>query len=174
MADELVIRMAGDADLPAILAIYNDAVLNTTAIWNDDVVDLADRAAWLAGRQAQGYPVLVALAKDRVLGYGTYGAFRPHQGYRLTVENSIYVAAEARGQGAGAALLGAVIDHATAAGKHVMIAAITAGNAMSIRLHARQGFTEVGRLDAVGVKFGRPLDLILMRRQLTPVITPPA
>ncbi len=168
------IRAALEADLPSILATYNDAVVNTTAIWNDDIVDLDNRRAWFTARTGQGYPVFVADEGGTVLGYGSYGDFRPFQGYRFTVENSVYVAAEARGKGAGAALLGALVAHAGAAGKHVMIAAITAGNEASVRLHARQGFSETGRLGEVGFKFGRYLDLVLMEKRLTRVSSPAA
>jgi phosphinothricin acetyltransferase len=162
----MLIRAATKADLPAILAIYNDAVVNTTAIWNDDVVDLENRRAWAEARRAQGYPLLVAAEGGEALGYGTYGDFRPHQGYRFTVENSIYVAAAARGKGLGAALLAALVDHAATAGKHVMVAAIEAGNAGSIRLHERAGFAESGRMAEVGFKFGRYLDLVLLQKRL--------
>jgi len=160
------IRAAAEADLPAILAIYNDAVVNTTAIWNDDVVDLDNRRAWFAARSAQGYPVLVAEADGAVLGYASYGDFRPFQGYRFTVENSIYVAAAARGRGAGAKLLAALIDHASAAGKHVMVAGITSDNAVSLRLHERQGFVETARMPELGFKFGRFLDLVFLQKRL--------
>jgi L-amino acid N-acyltransferase len=160
------IRAAREADLPAILAIYNDAVLHTTAIWNDDVVDLANREAWFAARTGQGYPVLVAEDAGSVLGYGSYGDFRAFQGYRFTVENSIYVAAEARGKGAGKALLAALIEHAAANGKHVMVAGITADNEVSIRLHERQGFKETARMPELGFKFGRFLDLVFLQKRL--------
>ena len=162
----LSVRDATEADLPAILAIYNDAVVNTSAIWNDDLVDLDNRRAWLEARRRQGYPVLVAAEAGAGLGYGSYGDFRAFQGYRFTVENSVYVSAEARGRGAGSRLLAALVDHAAGAGKHVMIAAITADNAVSVRLHARHGFVETGRLPEVGYKFGRYLDLVLMQRPL--------
>ncbi len=168
------IRSAVAADLPAILAIYNDAVLNTTAIWNDDIVDLDNRLAWLAAREAQGYPVFVAVEDGAVLGYGSYGDFRPFQGYRFTVENSVYVASAARGKGVGAVLLTALVTHAAEAGKHVMIAAITAGNEASLRLHARQGFVATGTLVEVGFKFGRYLDLVLMQKRLTGSSSPAA
>ncbi len=168
------IRSAGTADLPSILAIYNDAVVNTTAIWNDDIVDLDNRRAWLSARESQGYPVFVAVEDGAVLGYGSYGDFRPFQGYRFTVENSVYVASAARGKGVGARLLEALVAHAGAAGKHVMIAAITAGNEASVRLHAHQGFVEKGRLGEVGFKFGRYLDLVLMEKRLTGSSSPAA
>jgi len=160
------IRPASEADLPAILAIYNDAVLNTTAIWNDDVVDLDNRAAWFRARLAQGYPVLVAEGEGTVLGYGSYGDFRAFQGYRFTVENSVYVGPEARGKGAGSRLLDALVQHAAALGKHVMVAGITADNQVSIRLHERQGFAETARMPELGFKFGRFLDLVFLQKRL--------
>ncbi|WP_018181898.1 GNAT family N-acetyltransferase [Kaistia granuli] len=161
-----LIRPATEADIPAILAIYNDAVVNTAAIWNDDVVDLDNRLAWFAARQAQGYPVLVAVESDTVLGYASYGDFRAFQGYRFTVENSIYVASAARGKGAGTALLGALVAHAAANGKHVMVAGIEAGNDVSIRLHERHGFVETARMPELGFKFGRYLDLVFLQKTL--------
>lgn len=161
-----LIRPATEADIPAILAIYNDAVVNTAAIWNDDVVDLDNRLAWFAARQGQGYPVLVAVEGDDVLGYASYGDFRAFQGYRFTVENSIYVASAARGKGAGTALLGALVEHAAANGKHVMVAGIEAGNEVSIRLHARHGFVETARMPELGFKFGRYLDLVFLQKTL--------
>lgn len=160
------IRAATEADLPTILAIYNDAVRNTTAIWNDDLVDLDNRRAWLKLRGSQGYPVLVAAEGGAVLGYASYGDFRPFHGYRFTVENSVYVGAEARGRGAGAALLAALVEHAAAAGKHVMVAAIASDNAVSIRLHEKQGFVETARMPEVGFKFGRYLDLVMLQKRL--------
>ena len=171
----MLVRDAVEADLPAILEIYNDAVLNTTAIWNDIVVDLANRAAWLAERQGQGFPVLVAIAEDgTAAGYATYGPFRPHDGYRHTVENSVYVRGGQRGRGVGYALLTALVAHGQTAGLHAMVAAIEAQNTASIRLHAAHGFAEVGHMPQVGAKFGRWLDLTLMQRQLDHAKTPPA
>ena len=85
------IRDAETADLEAITAIHNDAVLNTTAIWNEEAVTVEDRAAWLAERTGRGYPVIVAVDETGVLGYATFGDWRPHSGYRHTVEHSVYV-----------------------------------------------------------------------------------
>jgi phosphinothricin acetyltransferase len=161
-----VIRPALDADLPGITAIYNDAVARTTAIWNDNQVDIDNRRAWVAARRALGYPVLVADAGGAVLGYGTFGDFRAFDGYRFTVEDSVYVAEAARRRGVATALLGALIAEARALGKHVMLAAITGDNDVSIRLHQRHGFAIVGRLPEVGTKFGRWQELVLMQRML--------
>ncbi|HEV7284702.1 MAG TPA: GNAT family N-acetyltransferase [Kaistia sp.] len=160
------IRPATEADLPAILAIYNDAVVNTAAIWNDDIVDLDNRIAWFRTRTGQGFPVLVAVEGDHVLGYASYGDFRAFQGYRFTVENSIYVAGDARGKGAGSALLAALVDAARAQGKHMMVAGIEAGNDVSLRLHAKQGFVETARMPKLGFKFGRYLDLVFLQKTL--------
>jgi L-amino acid N-acyltransferase YncA len=159
------IRPALEADLPAILAIYNDAVENTTAIWNETPVDLGNRRSWVAERTGRGFPVLVA-ERDLVIGYGSFGDFRPFEGYRVTVEHSVYVAKDAHGQGAGQALLAALIAEARRMEKRNMIGAIDAANAASIALHAKLGFAEAGRLPGVGTKFGRPLDLVLMQKVL--------
>lgn len=163
------IRDARDSDLEAIRAIFNDAVLNTTAIWMDATVDLANRQAWLAARRQQGYPVLVAVdAGDHVLGYAAYGDWRPFDGFCNTVENSLYISAEQRGRGLGVVLLDALIERARAGGKHVMVAAIESSNSASIGLHQRFGFTISGQMPQVGRKFGRWLDLTFMQLILTP------
>lgn len=160
----LSIRDAQDSDLQAIRAIFNEAVLNTTAIWMDQPVDLANRQAWLAVRRQQGYPVLVAVdADEQVLGYAAYGDWRPFEGFRHTVENSLYVRADQRGQGIGPLLLGALIERAKAAKLHVMVAAIERENSASIRLHLRLGFTITGQMPQVGRKFDRWLDLTFMQ-----------
>lgn len=148
-----------------IAAIYNHAVEHTTAIWNERLVDAADRADWLAARQADGFPVLVATEEDgtTVLGYASYGPWRPHDGYRRTVEHSVYVREGLRGRGTGSALLTALIERACAQGLHVMVAGIDAANHGSVRLHERLGFTRVGVLPEVGTKFGRWLDLAFLQ-----------
>jgi phosphinothricin acetyltransferase len=161
-----MIRAATDTDLAAILAIYNDAVLNTTAIWNESVADLENRRQWFAARCAAGFPVLVAERAGEVVGYGSFGDFRPFEGYRITVEHSLYVAADARRQGIGVALLAALIEEARRLDKRVMIGGIDAANEASIALHRKFGFVESGRLPGVGTKFGRLLDLVLMQKTL--------
>jgi L-amino acid N-acyltransferase YncA len=162
----MIVRAATENDLPSILAIYNDAVLNTTAIWNETPVDLANRRAWFEARRAAGFPVLVADERGVVVGYGSLSDFRPFEGYRVTVEHSLYVAADARRKGLGAALLTALMQDARQLGKRAMIGGIDGANAPSISLHEKFGFAEVGRLPGVGEKFGRPLDLVLMQKTL--------
>lgn len=158
------IREATEEDMAAVTAIYNDAVTRTTAVWNDKPVDLADRLAWRAERLRAGYPVLVAVAGDGdVLGYASFGAWRAFDGYRHTVEHSVYVRSDQRGAGLGQALMEALIDRARALGKHVMVAGIEAGNRSSIRLHEKLGFRQVGLLPEVGTKFGKWLDLAFLQ-----------
>lgn len=163
------IRDVTDADLAGIREIYNDAVLNTTAIWNEKTVDLANRRAWLAERNAQGYPVLVAVdEQDQVLGYASFGDWRTWDGYRHTVEHSVYVKNDHIGAGIGKALMRALIDRARALGKHVMVAGIESENRASIHMHQQLGFVHVGQLREVGTKFGRWLDLTFMQLIINP------
>lgn len=161
------INDAGPADAGGIAEIYNDAVAHGTAIWNDVLVDARNRVLWIAERQEHGFAVLVARdAAGMVAGYAATGPFRAFDGYRLTVEHSVYVRADRRGQGLGEALLDALIARSRKDGFHVMVAAIEAGNAASIELHRKLGFVDRGLLPEVGVKYGRWLDLALMSLRL--------
>lgn len=158
------IRDAGPQDIGGILAIYNDAVARSTAVWNVTTVDAANRTAWLADRQRAGYPVLVAVdAGAGVLGYASFGDWRAFDGYRFTVEHSVYVRADQRGGGIGRALMTVLIGRARAMGKHVMVGGIEAGNVASIRLHESLGFEQAGVVRQVGTKFGVWLDLAFLQ-----------
>ncbi|WP_324743888.1 GNAT family N-acetyltransferase [Pseudomonas veronii] len=168
-----MIRDATEQDLPAIRDIYNDAVLNTTAIWNEQLVDLANRQAWFTARQAQRYPILVAVDNDEVTGYASFGDWRPFEGYRYSVEHSVYVRNDQRGKGLGPRLMQTLIERARAGGKHVMVAAIESSNKASLRLHERLGFMTTGQMPQVGIKFGRWLDLTFMQLTLNPGAEPP-
>lgn len=160
----MLIRAAIQDDMPVICEIYNDAVANTAAIWNETLVDVANRVAWLKARTDVGYPVLVAVSEEGdVIGYGSFGDWRAFDGYRHTVEHSVYVHKDRRGGGIGRKLMVALIAEAERLGKHVMIAGIESENAASIRLHAQLGFEDTGRLREVGTKFGRWLDLTFMQ-----------
>ena len=161
------IRDASEADAQGIMEIYNDAVLNTTAIWNDVTVDAENRRQWMRERQRLGYPVLVAVDDaGRVLGYASFGDLRAFDGYRHTVEHSVYVDQSVRRSGTATALLAELIARARALGKHVMVGAIEAGNQASIALHLRMGFERTGMLKEVGTKFGRWLDLAWLQLKL--------
>ncbi|SDA97935.1 GNAT family N-acetyltransferase [Sinorhizobium sp. NFACC03] len=160
----MLIRAAIQDDLPVICEIYNDAVANTTAIWNETLVDVANRTAWLKARVDAGYPVLVAVSDEGdVVGYASFGDWRAFDGYRHTVEHSVYVHKDRRGGGIGRELMVALIAEAERLGKHVMIAGIESENTASIRLHAQLGFIDTGRMREVGTKFGRWLDLTFMQ-----------
>lgn len=161
------IRDADTKDMEGVAAIYNDAVVHSTAIWNEVTVDAANRSAWLAERRRLGYPVLVAVDETgTVVGYGSFGDWRAWDGYRHTVEHSVYVRKDQRGSGIGTALVVQLIDRAKALGKHVLVAGIEASNEPSIRLHHKLGFKTVGHLTEVGTKFGRWLDLAFLQLTL--------
>lgn len=166
MDQAVSVRPAVEADLPAILAIYNDAVLNTTAIWNETPVDLDNRRAWFEARTARNQPILVAEVAGEVIGYASYGDWRAFEGFRHTMEHSVYVRTDRKGRGTGRALMQALIEAAAEHGVHVLIGCIEAENAASIRLHEKLGFRFVGRFGEVGQKFGRWLDLTCMELRL--------
>lgn len=141
----ILLRDAVDADLASIRDIYNHAVEHSTAIWNEVLVDVDNRRQWWNARIAKGYPVLVAVVDGKVAGYASYGDWRAFDGYRHTVEHSVYVDREARGAGIGEQLMRALIERAAAGNVHVMIAGIEAENAASIRLHENSDFASSGR-----------------------------
>jgi L-amino acid N-acyltransferase len=161
------IEDATDADLPAMLAIYNDVIRTSTAIYREEPATLAERQAWNETRKTHGYPLLVARTDGApVAGFATFGDFRAWPGYRFTVEHSVHVADGRRGRGIGSALMRVLIDRGAALGKHVMVAGIDADNDGSIRMHERLGFERTGHLKQVGWKFERWLDLVFMQRLL--------
>ena len=153
------IRNAEEKDLPAILAIYNDVIVNTTAVYDYEPHTPAMRLAWFNAKKEQGFPVFVAEENGKVLGLSSIGPFRAWAAYQFSVENSIYVAADARGKGIGKMLMTPIIDAARQLGMHTMLAGIDASNEASIQLHKDFGFEEVAHFKQVGWKFGRWLDL---------------
>lgn len=160
------IRHARAEDCEAIAGIYNFAVIHTAAIWNDSTVDTENRLAWFYQRGNAGYPVLVAEENGVIIGYASFGDWRSFEGFRHTVEHSVYVHHQHHGKGIGKALMQALIVQARACGKHVMIAGIESQNAVSIALHHKLGFTISAHMPQVGAKFGRWLDLTFMQLQL--------
>jgi phosphinothricin acetyltransferase len=162
----IVIRGAREPDLAAMLAIYNDAVLTTTAVYDYKPRSSEQQAAWFKAKQEQDLPVLVAEDGGAVVGFASYGPFRPWPAYLHSVENSLYVAPEKRGRGIGSALLPALIQHAEERRLHTMIAGIDATNEASLRLHAKFGFERVAQFREVGWKFERWLDLTFLQLML--------
>jgi phosphinothricin acetyltransferase len=110
----LQIRDATEADLPGLVAIYNEIIATSTAIYSNEPVTLADRREWWRARVAQGYPVLVATDASGVSGFASFGDFRAWPGYRFTVEHSVHVRADCRGQGVGTQLIKALLPRAAA------------------------------------------------------------
>src|SRR5580765_1096807 len=166
MGAPLQISDATEADLAGLLGIYNDVIATSTAIYSDVPVTLEERRQWWRSRTAQGYPVLAARDAHGVAGFATFGDFRAWPGYRFTVEHSVHVRANGRGQGVGTLLVQALLPRAAALGKHVMMAGGDADNAASIRFHERLGFERSGHLREVGYKFGRWLDLVFLQRRI--------
>ncbi|MFY2736159.1 GNAT family N-acetyltransferase [Pseudocitrobacter faecalis] len=160
------IRFATKEDCATIAEIYNHAVVHTAAIWNDKTVDTDNRIAWFEARQFAHFPVLVSEENGVVTGYASYGDWRAFDGFRHTVEHSVYVHPDHQGKGLGRALLAELIEEARRRGKHVMVAGIEAQNAASLHLHETLGFVTTGQMPQVGTKFGRWLDLTFMQLQL--------
>ena len=166
---DYTIRLSRDEDVPAIAAIYRHHVLHGVASFEEmppDAAEIARRRGEIVGR---GLPYLVAERAGRVIGYCYAGLFRPRVAYRFTVEDSVYVAADEIGRGLGRALLEQVIARCSELGYRQMVAVIGGRETLgSIRLHERLGFFHIGVLPAVGFKFGRWIDIILMQRELGP------
>jgi L-amino acid N-acyltransferase len=164
----MLIRPANDNDVPGILAIYNEVIANTTAIYRDSPATEDDRLQWVRSRAAAGFPVLVAVSDDAILGFASFGEFRAWPCYKYTVEHSIHVRHDHRKTGIGGELLQALFPLAAGMGKHVMVAGVDASNAASIQFHQKHGFFEVAHFHEVGFKFGRWLDLVFLQKWLGP------
>lgn len=165
---QATIRLAEVADIPAISSIYNHAVLHTTATYDYDPEPLECRVAWFEEHRSLNLPMFVAEHEGAVVGWSSLSPYHRRPGFRHTVENSIYIAQPHQGRGLGKALLIPLIRTAEQLRLRSIIAAIDAANDISVRLHAKQGFVEVGRFPEVGFKFGRWLDVLYMQRQIEP------
>jgi len=166
----LLVRDATDADMPAIHAIYAHHVTHGFGSFEEIPPDLAEMVRRRADVLSRGLPYLVATDREgRLLGFSYAAPYRLRTAYRYTVEDSIYVAPEAVGQGVGARLLKALIARTTKLGYRQMIAVIgDSGNRGSIRVHASQGFRKAAVMQGIGFKLGRWVDSVLMQRPLGP------
>ena len=162
---EFTVREATEADVPAILEIYNDAILNTIATFDTEPQTLEEKLAWLR-ETVHPYAVLVAERGGEVVGWASLRRFRQKAAYRYTAENSVYVRKDCFGEGIGAALMRRLVEVGAANGFHTIIAGIAGDNPASVRLHGRLGFGVVGTEREVGYKFERWIDVTWMQKML--------
>ncbi|MGX5843255.1 N-acetyltransferase family protein [Mesorhizobium sp. ArgA1] len=171
----VTLRGALEVDLDRITEIYADAVTHGTASYELEPPSRAEMGARFDSLTGGGFPYLVAEKDGAVLGYAYAGAFRPRPAYRFIVEDSVYVASDAKGQGVGLVLMQALIEACRVAGFRQIIAVIGDGHAdsASVRLHEKLGFRHSGRLEGSGYKHGRWLDTVFMQLSLNGGATVP-
>lgn len=162
----MIIRPAIDADIPAILALWNPQIRDTTITLSSDERTAADVAQMMAVRRAAGQELFVADEHGALLGLVTYRQFRPGNGYAHSMEHTIVIGPDAWGRGVGRALMVALEDHARLGGCHTMVAAVTAENERALAFHRALGYVDVGLLPEQGRKFDRWLDLVLLQKIL--------
>ena len=145
---------------PEILDIFNDAILNSTALYDYKPRTMANMETWFAAKKKGQYPILGAFEPDGTLaGFASFGAFRAWPAYKYSIEHSVYVRGDKRGLGLGKILLGHLIHEAKKRNYHMIIGGIDSSNAASVRLHQSLGFTHCASIKHAGFKFGRWLDL---------------
>ena len=159
------VRLATEADLGAIDDIYNHYVRGSTCTYQYEPTLPSERLAWFHQHDA-AHPVTVAEAAGRVVGFGALSWFREREGYRRTVEDTVYVHHEWHRRGIGRRLLEDLIERARSLGHRTVIAGASAEQTGSIALHLQAGFVEVARLREVGFKFGEWLDVVFLQRML--------
>lgn len=157
------IRQANEKDLEAILEIVNYNILNTTSIYDYESRTLAQQKAIFEEKNKAGFPLLVIEIDYEIAGFGTYGTFRFKEGYKFTVEHSVYVSVNHQGKGLGKLLLAALIELAKKQKLHTMIAVIDAENQSSVEFHKQFGFETVGIIKESAFKFDKWLDTVLMQ-----------
>jgi L-amino acid N-acyltransferase YncA len=154
------LRPCTEQQLPEILDIYNDAILNSTALYDYKTRTIEMMHTWYADKLKGNYPIVGAFDQNNVLlGFSTYGKFRVQPAYKYTVEHSVYVCPDKRGKGIGKILLKEIIKKADEQDYHVMVAAIDASNSVSIKLHEKESFEFCGLIKQSGYKFKKWLDL---------------
>lgn len=167
-----IIRPAVTEDIKGILTIYNDAILNTTAVYDYKPHTIDMRLNWFKEKQSNNIPVLVSDVSGTVAGFASYGPFRAWAAYKYAVEHSVYVHPDFRRCGIAKKLLQELIHQATQREIHTMVAGIDADNKLSLDLHQKLGFEKIGQMKEVGYKFGKWLDLVFMQRILQNTFEP--
>jgi len=157
------IREAIENDLPNLLAIYNEIIMHTTAVYDYEPHTPEMKRQWYETKKQQGFPIFVAEEDGKILGFSSIGPFRAWAAYKYSVENSVYVDVSVRGKGIGKLLIPPLIDASKKLGMHTIIAGIDATNEASLKLHKSFGFEEVAHFKEVGWKFDRWLDLKFMQ-----------
>ena len=153
------LRPCTEQQLPEILDIFNDAILNSTALYDYKTRTMETMYAWYADKIKGNFPMVGACdASGTLLGFATYGSFRVRPAYKYTVEHSVYVRPDKRGQGIGKILLREIIKKAEEQNFHVLVGVIDASNEVSMKLHEKEGFVLTGIMKEVGYKFGNWLD----------------
>lgn len=167
------IRDACEGDLPALKTLMNHYRQNTHHSWDKRLLTEEQMQAWLMEHSAPPYAALVAEEGGNILGYASLSVFRPHTGYRLTAENSVYTIPGEQGRGTGGKLLRALLERAQTNGLRVITAWIDGGNTHSIAFHERYGFALVGTMRGVGTLDGQPRDVVILQYDLPqPAVQP--
>ncbi|MFB3167262.1 N-acetyltransferase family protein [Neobacillus sp. 179-C4.2 HS] len=161
-----MIRFAQEKDLQHILDIYNDAVLHTTAVYTYKAQTLESREIWFKQKMDEGYPVVVYELDNKVVGFATFGPFRPWPAYKYSIEHSIYVDSNYQRKGIASSLLKEIISIANEREYKTLIGGIDAANDKSIAMHEKFGFVHAGTIINAGYKFNTWLDLAFYQLNL--------
>ena len=156
------LRAAAESDLEAILNIYNEAVLNTTASFDTEPRTIEKQHAWFHIHN-KNHPILIAQENNTIVGWASLSPWSDRCAYETTVEVSVYVHKDFRGQGIGSMLLETVTQEGKKSNNHTVISRISQGNEVSIHIHEKLGYKHIGVMKEVGFKFGKLLDVYLMQ-----------
>ena len=149
-----------DTDAQAILAIFNHAILHTTALYEYNPRTMATMQQWFANKAAGNFPVWgLKNSESQLVAFGSYGTFRAFPAFKYSVEHSVYVHPDQQGKGYGKLMLQQLIRSAEEQNYHLLIGGINASNSGSVALHQKLGFVHSGTITQAGYKFGRWLDL---------------
>lgn len=161
-----MMRQANREDLEEITAIYNYYIENSTSVYHYSSKSEEEMNVWYTQKEKEGFPVIVEELDGKIAGFATYGPYRPFEGYKKTIEHSVYVNKDCHGKGVGKKLLNAILQKGKESEYHVVVAYIDSENEISIRLHEKEGFVRCGTIKEAGYKFGKYRDLLIMEKFL--------